>query len=302
MAKTADLGSKRLVGLAPDNWVQWVTQQSDLTTQDLLESEFQWVGRDTDVLVKVASARLGEFLVLNEFQLRPDLRMPRRMRAYAGLAEERYGCPVYPVVINILPPSGKALIATRYESEWLGLSARQDYRVINLWEIDVSLVFQQPLPSLLPFVPILQGGGNEPIIRRALSDLRTNEQLAEMESLLAFFATFVLEAAVVRDIMRWDMTVLRESPWYQEILQEGEARGRVEGKTEATITMILRFLTRQLGMDTDTWRDHTGRQLGDRLQALSPKRLDALTDVMFDFSSETDLATWLEQFENKAEE
>ena len=25
--------------------------------------------------------------------------------------------------------------------------------------------------------------------------------------------------------MRWDMGVLRESPWYEEILQTGEARG-----------------------------------------------------------------------------
>jgi len=35
---------------------------------------------------------------LTEVQLRPDRRMPRRMRAYAGLAEERYGLLVYPIV------------------------------------------------------------------------------------------------------------------------------------------------------------------------------------------------------------
>ena len=43
----------------------------------------------------------------------------------------------------------------------------------------------------VPFVPILRGGGEESTVRRALQVLRTNEQLNELESLLAFFATFV---------------------------------------------------------------------------------------------------------------
>jgi predicted transposase YdaD len=50
-----------------------------------------------------------------------------------------------------------------------------------------------------------------------------------VETVLAFFATFVLESALVQEIMRWDMAVLRESPWYQEILREGEARGLLSG-------------------------------------------------------------------------
>ncbi|MBR8837805.1 MAG: hypothetical protein DSM106950_28310, partial [Stigonema ocellatum SAG 48.90 = DSM 106950] len=34
---------------------------------------------------------------------------------------------------------------TRYESNFAGLQARQDYRVINLWEVDVEIAFQQPI-------------------------------------------------------------------------------------------------------------------------------------------------------------
>ncbi len=60
--------------------------------------------------------------------------------------------------------------------------------------------------------------------------LRADEQLNQLETVLAFFATYVLDSAVVQEIMRWDMTVLRESPWYQEILKEGEARGEVRGE------------------------------------------------------------------------
>jgi predicted transposase YdaD len=132
-------------------------------------------------------------------------------------------------LINILPPASSVSIPTRYESQFRGLQARQDYRVINLWEVDAELVFQQPLPSLIPFVPILQGGGNESKVRQALQVLRTNEQLNDLESLLAFFATFVLETPLVQQIMRWDMAVLRESPWYQEILQKGVEQGLQQG-------------------------------------------------------------------------
>ncbi|MEM6752549.1 MAG: transposase, partial [Cyanobacteria bacterium P01_C01_bin.38] len=66
-------------------------------------------------------------------------------------------------------------------------------------------------------------------IQQALQKLRADENLNQLETVLAFFATFVLDSALVQQIMRWDMAILSESPWYQQILREGEARGRREG-------------------------------------------------------------------------
>jgi len=93
----------------------------------------------------------------------------------------------------------------------------------------VEIAFQQPVSSLLPFVPILKGGAEETTIQRALRILRTDENLSELESLMAFLASFVLESRVVQQIMRWDMAVLEQSPWYQQILQQGERRGEIRG-------------------------------------------------------------------------
>ena len=227
MTKSADVSTKRLISLAPDNWVKWVTQIPDIAAQEILNSEFQWISRESDVLIRAKSPQYGNFLVLNELQLRPTLDMPRRMRAYAALAEEKYKLLTYPVLINILKTTN-AEISTTYESNIAGLRAIQDYRVINLWEVDVSIAFEQPLPSLLPFVPILKGGENESTIREALQILRADEQLNQLETVLAFFATFVLDSALVQEIMRWDMAVLRESPWYKEIEQRGVEQGRRE--------------------------------------------------------------------------
>ncbi|MFN6526734.1 Rpn family recombination-promoting nuclease/putative transposase [Nostoc sp. ChiSLP03a] len=237
MSKPADVSTKRLISLAPNNWVKWVTQIPDVVAGEILNSEFQWISRESDVLIRVESQEYGKFLVLNELQLRYKPEMPRRMRAYAGLAEEKYKLPTYPVLINILKTSDVE-IPTQYESNIAGLQVRQDYRVINLWEVDVSIAFEQPLPSLLPFVPILKGGGNEPTIREALRLLQTDEQLNQLETVLAFFATFVLDSALVQQIMRWDMTVLRSSPWYEEIFQRGQREDRL---SSIELTLEVKF-------------------------------------------------------------
>lgn len=246
MAKAADIGSKRLISLAKTGWVRWVTQNPDIVAGEFLDSQFQWLSRESDVLVKANSPEHGDFLVLNEIQLNYQVRMPKRMRAYAALAEEKYNLPVYPVLINIRQPS-ETIVVARYDSEFMGLRSRQDYRVINLWEVDAELAFQPSLPSLLPFVPMLRGGGEESVVRRAVQRLRDDEQLNELEPLLAFFAGFVLETRLVQQIMRWDMAVLRESPWYQEILREGQQLGMQQGMVSGIeLALELKFGTEGL--------------------------------------------------------
>lgn len=84
----------------------------------------------------------------------------------------------------------------------MGIEASQSYRVINLWEVEAAIVFEQSLNALLPFVPILRNGGETAIVQQALNRLRQDEQLVELESLLGFFASFVLGTEVVRQIMR----------------------------------------------------------------------------------------------------
>ncbi|XHR80966.1 MAG: hypothetical protein ACFKPT_22375 [Gloeotrichia echinulata GP01] len=68
-------------------------------------------------------------------------------------------------------------------------------------------------------------------------------------TVLAFFATFVLESALVQEIMRWDMAVLRESPWYQEILREGEARGEARAEARGIISSIRTILEAKFGSE-----------------------------------------------------
>ena len=211
--------------------------------------------------------------------------MPQRLRAYTALAEEGYNLRVYPVLINILPTSTKQTIPNRYYSEILGITAHQDYQVINLWEVDVNLVFQDKLSTLLPFVPILKGGNSENNLRQAVRELRADEQLKDLEPLLSFFASFVLDIPLVQQIMRWDMTVLRESPWYQEILKEGLERGEKQGLQRGETNLILRQLRRRFG--------EIEFSLKQKIQNLSIAQLELLGESLLDFSELQDLVNYL---------
>ncbi|MEH2464735.1 Rpn family recombination-promoting nuclease/putative transposase [Nostoc sp.] len=289
MPKAADTGGKRLISLAPDAWVKWVTQRPEVLAKEILGSEFQWISRETDVLVKAYSTTHGDFLVLNELQLRYTAKMPLRMRAYAALAQERYQLPTYPVLINILPPPATLTVVNSYEQEFLGLHAIQDYRVINLWEVDAEIVFGQPLPSLLPFVPILRGGGEASVVQRALQVLRADAQFNQLESLLAFFASFVLETPLVQQIMRWDMAVLRESPWYQEILTEGKQlgleQGLEQGVQQGARRQLIRVLQRRFG--------EVPPSIAVRLESESVEQLESLMDVAIAVNSLAEFMTVL---------
>jgi predicted transposase YdaD len=281
MVKKADIGSKRLISLSPAAWAKWVTGQTGIIAQEIINSEFQWISRDSDVLIKAQHPQHGPFLILNELQLNYTSAMPRRVRAYTALAEEKYNLPVYPVLINFLPPAKTVTIAPNYSSNFLGIHAHQDYRIINLWEIDANLAFQADLLSLLPFVPIMQNGGTPEMLEQAAYQLRQNQTLDEFSPLLGFFANFVLDSALVQQILRWDMVVLEESPWYNEIIRRGEARGRQEEACD----MVLRQLVRRVGS--------IAPQIEVQVRSLQREQLENLGDALLDFTSPTDLVTWM---------
>lgn len=237
MSKPADIGSKRLIGLNPEGWVEWVTDIPDIQYIGIESTSFEWVSRETDVLVRVRSPQHGEFLIVNELQLYYNAKLPRRMQAYAALAEEKYQLPVYPILVNLLKPDRKRPIPTRYESEFGGMKALREYKVINLWEIEVQTILNRPIRALIPFVPLLKGGNDAIVVREAQKILRADQQLQDFETLLIFFASFVLDTNIVQQILRWDMAILEASPFYQElrktVFQEGIEQGLERGRLEA---------------------------------------------------------------------
>ncbi|MBO0351440.1 Rpn family recombination-promoting nuclease/putative transposase [Phormidium pseudopriestleyi FRX01] len=273
----ADISSKRLIGLSPDGWVKWVTRKSDTVAQVILDSEFQWLSRDSDILIKAYSPEEREFISLTEVQFRPDTRMPVRIRAYAALAEEKYNLPVHPVVVNIFPPPGNTPIPTRYESTIMGLEARQDYEVINLWEIDAEVAFQPELKALLPLATVMKGGANETILRRAAVRLQREERSEDLQRLLGIFSSYVLGENIVEKIMNFQTQALLESTWGQEILKQGLEEGRQEGEVQEAQRLIQRQIRRRFG--------EVSEEVTASLQRLNREQLETIGEMLMDVNS-----------------
>jgi predicted transposase YdaD len=85
------------------------------------------------------------------------------------------------------------------------------------------------------------------------------------------------------------MTVLRESPWYQEIRQEGEQTGVLKGE----LSLVLRQLTRRVG--------DVAPEVRSQVQSLSLTQIEALGEALLDFSNPSDLANWLQNNGNAEE-
>jgi predicted transposase YdaD len=111
---------------------------------------------------------------------------------------------------------------------------------------------------------------------------------------MAFFASFVLDSSLVRQIIRWDMGILSESPWYQQILNEGHQQGlqagREQGKQEEAVAMITRQLNRRFGS--------LSPELQERLRGLTLEQLEELSEVLLDFTAIAQLETWLQDQES----
>jgi predicted transposase YdaD len=134
--------AKQIIGLDPAFWVALVTERTDLQVEAALDAEFRLLFRQSDSLVRMVDPAGEHYLVVFELQHQYDATMPRRMNAYAALAEETYGLPVFPVVINFQPPPVGAAALTLYESHCLGLGARREFRALNLWELPADQAFQ----------------------------------------------------------------------------------------------------------------------------------------------------------------
>ena len=180
----------------------------------------------------------------------------------------------------ILPPSASTEIPDCFHAEFMGLTSHQDWRNHLLWEEDAEVVLAERRLPMVPFVPVLKGGQGRRQVERAAQILRSEARLTELEPLLAFFASFVMDVKLVQRIMRWDMIELRESPWYNQILEEGLEEGLQQGLRQAhqiALDDLVRVLRHRFGA--------LPRALEDQVRALETSQLRGLFDEALDAPS-----------------
>jgi predicted transposase YdaD len=245
-----DTSSKKVINIYNQAWAEWVLQQQQIKVEAELSGEFQFIARATDSLLQANNPN-GRFLVLTELQFRYDKRMPERLAAYAALARYKYQQPIYVTVVYFMPPAAGTSIVDTFQQEFMGQVGRQDFQPILLWEVDAEQVLAYDNPALLPFVPLMQGGGTEQMVRRCAERIRQEPQAAELETILALFAGYVLDTVLIKQILRWEMQVIQESPIIRELREQWLTKGREEGyeagieagERKATIDALHQTLT-----------------------------------------------------------
>ncbi|WPL17898.1 hypothetical protein Thiowin_02941 [Thiorhodovibrio winogradskyi] len=87
--------------------------------------------------------------------------------------------------------------------------------------------------------------------------------------------------------------VARNRPiWVKEGRNQGHDQGRKEGRKEEASGFVRRLLTRRLGRLTVTQQQ--------RLETLTLEQLEALGEALLDFTSATDLNTWLDEEDQRS--
>ncbi|NEP42399.1 MAG: DUF4351 domain-containing protein, partial [Okeania sp. SIO2H7] len=113
-------------------------------------------------------------------------------------------------------------------------------KVINLWEVDVEVAFDESLAALLPLTPVSlgqariatamlpspsarekRGGNDENVLRRAAVALEAEDRFEDLQQLLGIFATFVFEVDLVERVMSLQAEAFRASPWADLFEQRG---------------------------------------------------------------------------------
>ena len=237
-----DTSSKKVINIYNQAWAEWVLHPHQVTVEAELSGEFQFIARAADSLLQVHNPE-ERFLVLTELQFKYDPTMPARLAAYAALARHKYEQSIYVTVVYFIPPPAGASLVDVFHQEFMGQAAHQDFQSILLWEVEAEQVVAYDNPALLPFVPLMAGGDTEQMVRRCAARIRQEPQAAELETILAMFAGYVLEPAVIKQILRWEMAVMQESPIIQELRAEWLAEGRAEGERKATLEALRQILT-----------------------------------------------------------
>jgi predicted transposase YdaD len=225
----ADLSGKRTITIYNQAWLEWLLREEAVTVEGEVSGELQFVARATDSLLRV-QGESGPFLALTELQLHHDPEMPARLAAYTVLAQQKYKLDVFVTVIYLLPPPVGVTPARALHREFRGQTTHQDFQVIALWELEAREILAGGNPALLPFVPLMEGGATKEILVACAERIRQEPEALELETILAVFAGYVLSADIINQILRWEMTLFRESSIIKDLLTEERILGFQEGE------------------------------------------------------------------------
>jgi predicted transposase/invertase (TIGR01784 family) len=225
-----------------------------------------------------------------EFQTDPDPAIGFRMADYRLRGYKRYPKKqMRQIVVYLRPTRSSRVHETHFEIPGL----RSEFEVVRLWEQPTEVFLSAP--GLLPFAVLSQTNNKVEVLRevaRRVDEITDRQDQSNIAAASAILAGLLLDKTAIGQVLRRD--IMRESVIYQEIEAEaeargearGEVRGEARGKMEGELNLILRLLSRRIGMVAPEIEAH--------IRQLSLNQLEELGEALLDFSDPADLITWLQ--------
>lgn len=263
---------KYLASSYPEQFVRWLLA-SNATDIQLLPSE---LSRDPIRADSVILLQSTNSILHLEFQTLPTSTppLPLRMLDYWVRLYRQYDCPIEQVVIFLQETASDAA----YTDRLIVGNTQHRYRVVRLWEQDAAPLLTTP--ALLPLAALARTDSPASLLEQVAAQVDMIEELEQQRNISAcveVLASLRFDKNLIRQFLREEL--MRESPIYQEIIQEGVQRGKRD--------TVIRQLTRRIGT--------VPPQLQAQVQNLSIEQLDELSEVLLDFADATDLIAWLQQ-------
>jgi len=220
-----------------------------VTTEQIEDKDKEAVAvqRTSDALVKVREDGY-EYLMLVEFQARPDRKMARRLLEYTAMHHCRHEKPVYPVVINL---TGGSRQDGRYMFECLDLTVVDfNYRQINLQDISGrELLYRGPV-GLLPLTPLMSHDELPEAVldkcaKRLQSEVETEDERSILYVALAALSSLRFPKDLILKVL--EVSRLENLPLFDGIREEWEARGEAKGLGEGIAEAIIEALEENTG-------------------------------------------------------
>jgi predicted transposase YdaD len=117
------------------------------------------------------------------------------------------------------------------------------------------------------------------------------QQRLELKSLGAIIAARYFSDEIIRQYLKLEFPMVRETTifkeWFDQSRAEGLAEGRAEGEVSGNRRLLQKQLERKFGL--------LSQELKERLQKLDGEQLNTLATALFDLATTEDLRAWLTQ-------